>query len=282
MGCQYQGGQTFCRRRCWRRRQGRRLQGPMGGTSASTATGSLIQDRVVQQPDMHECRLGDGQFEPAVHGQLLPYLGAPVQAHAAQQAGRQPGTAVGVGAQGALQGKQPGGGGSDAAKSGCKVGEHLPHAPGLVVEVPLHHRRGSDRAARSEQGVGHGRGAAGCGSAGPAGIGQPPGATAAITRERKQHWSGAPAVPRVPRTAPLTALTDPQMPREGVSAGMAGQMRQRSGPRGSGRGERRMSGAVRTDQAGTVRLYTQLHRPACAQSLRPALTVPCFPLMRRR
>ncbi len=108
----------------------------MGGAPAGAAARGLVQCRVVQQPYLQRRCPGGGRVEPAVLCQFLPRIVVPVQAHAAQQAGGQLGAAVGVGAQGALQGQQPGGGRGDAAECGGEVGEHFPYPLRLVSVHP--------------------------------------------------------------------------------------------------------------------------------------------------
>ncbi|WP_158697309.1 hypothetical protein [Streptomyces hokutonensis] len=83
----------------------------MGGATAGAAAGRLVQDRGIEQPQLHGSRPGIRRFLPAGVGEFLPQVPVLAQSHAAQQSDRQPDMAAGVGAQGALPSQQPGGGG---------------------------------------------------------------------------------------------------------------------------------------------------------------------------
>jgi hypothetical protein len=164
--------------------------------------------------------------------QVLPRRGIACQSHAAEQSYRQAHPTPFVRAQRALQSKEAGLRAGFGRQSGVETTEYFKDLPApagdtfpsrLLCSGPRR-RQSSPRA--EVMGVRHDGRMVGCACARGARVGESPEVSVALAGEDEQYRPGAAAVAGVPATAALVALAGPQVGREDVAAGMAGEVRQ--------------------------------------------------------
>ncbi|OEV19339.1 hypothetical protein AN221_17590 [Streptomyces nanshensis] len=233
VGCQDQSGELHRGGHPARRDQRDGAQGPVGGTGADATTGCLGLHVRIEQMRFHVGTSREGTAQPPGMFQFGPELGTAVQPHAAQKTAGESDAASAVGAQGALQGQQPGGGGGEAGQRHPEVGEHFPHAQAIARAVRGTSAPGGCTArpgsCGGRQGVGYDGGVGGGGRAGGACVREAPHASAAVAGQRQENGAGAAAVARVPGAVAGPALAGPQVPGQHIAPGVAGQVRQGDG-----------------------------------------------------
>ncbi len=113
-----------------------RARGPMGGAGSHATSWPLSEDCGIKELCLHVRVLAGRSAEPAAcssssHNSLRPHSRIPRNRPPGSRA-----SSIGVGAERALHGQQPGGGGGEAGQRGGEIGEHFPHTPLLVRPVP--------------------------------------------------------------------------------------------------------------------------------------------------